>query len=405
MTTVSPRRRRRWILSIVVSLAACQSAPPEPAALPPSRAALEREAVVALRTAQRDGDLDQHRRAEGLAGEIIDRFGADERALTLRAAARAGLHRFDAAVADADAAIALAPHAADPYGVLADALIELGDYERALQTVQYLLEIKPSHAAYARAAYLRALFGDQAGGLRLMQLAVDAAPTNAPAERAWHLVHLGRDALAAGDEAVAERAFRAALATRPDSRAARAGLAALRAGRGDHDGAIAAYEALLAEAPSPDTHAALVDLLVATGRNDEAARHLAAAERLERAELATGTNEHRHLALLLADHGTRLDEAIQLAARDAAARDDIYSADTLAWTLFRAGRLDEARAAAARALRLGTRDPLLQYHAGTIAAAAGDAAEAARLLSAAIARPAVLGPRRVSAARQALADA
>ncbi len=194
-------RRRRWIVATLLSLAACQSAPPEPAAPPPPRAGLEREAVVALQTAQRDGDLDQHRRAERLAGALIDHYGADARALTLRAAARAGLHRFAEAVAGADAAIALEPHSADPYGVLADALVELGDYERALQTVQHLLEIKPSHAAYARAAYLRTLFGDQAGGLRLMQLAVDATPANAPADRAWHLVHLGRDALAAGDDA------------------------------------------------------------------------------------------------------------------------------------------------------------------------------------------------------------
>ncbi len=363
---------------------------------------LLRQAIDALHSAQRDGDVDQHARADRIATELIDRFGADATALTLRAAARAGEHRFDEALESADAAITLNPHDPAPYGVLIDALVELGDYERAVDTVQYLLELKPSHTAYARAAYLRRLYGDQAGGLRLMRLAVDASPPNA-ADRAWHLTHLGQDALAAGADAAAERAFREALALRPHDGRSLEGLAALAAARGDINRAIALYDGVIANGLAPDAHAALMDIYTVLGRDDDAGTQFAAAVRTARLlSEAPGRPEERQLALLYADRGVDLDEALRLAERAWARRDDIYTSDTLAWALYRNGRVAEAREAARRALRLGTRDPLLLYHIGVIAAAAGDRDDAARWLAAALAGPAALGPRRVREARAAL---
>jgi hypothetical protein len=44
-----------------------------------------------------------------------------------------------------------------------------------------------------------------------------------------------------------------------------------------------------------------------------------------------------------------------------------------AWTLYRAGRLDEARHASDEATLLGTPDARLLYHAGAIRLAQGDA--------------------------------
>ena len=52
-------------------------------------------------------------------------------------------------------------------------------------------------------------------------------------------------------------------------------------------------------------------------------------------------------------------------------RADVYGHDALAWALFKAGRLTEADAAAAEALRLGTPDGRFHYHAGLIADALG----------------------------------
>jgi len=69
-----------------------------------------------------------------------------------------------------------------------------------------------------------------------------------------------------------------------------------------------------------------------------------------------------------------------------AAFGDIYTDDTLAWAWYRNGRTTEAARATHRALRLGTEDAMLHYHAGMIAAAPGRARIARRHLRHALAQ-------------------
>src|SRR5262249_49472363 len=81
------------------------------------------------------------------------------------------------------------------------------------------------------------------------------------------------------------------------------------------------------------------------------------------------------MAVFEADHAVDAngtDHALLLAHQAYDARpDNIYAADALAWALYRAGRLDDAVALSDRALRLGTVDPLLHFHAAVIADALG----------------------------------
>ena len=87
-----------------------------------------------------------------------------------------------------------------------------------------------------------------------------------------------------------------------------------------------------------------------------------------------------------------------------AARRDIYGADALAWTALKAGRGVESRQAMREALRLGTRDARLFYHAGMIADAAGDRMAARDLLRRALALSPQFDPRHAPIARRALGD-
>ena len=86
------------------------------------------------------------------------------------------------------------------------------------------------------------------------------------------------------------------------------------------------------------------------------------------------------MALFLANHNIELDTALAYAESELAARQDIYAYDTLGWVIYRLGRYDEAAALSEKALALGTRDALLFYHAGMIAAARGEREEAETLL-------------------------
>ena len=85
---------------------------------------------------------------------------------------------------------------------------------------------------------------------------------------------------------------------------------------------------------------------------------------------------NRDLALFYADHDIKLDEALALAHKEFEVRHDIYTWDALAWALYKNGKYQEASDAMDHALRPGTRDALLFFHAGMIASRLGQTSQA-----------------------------
>ncbi len=73
-----------------------------------------------------------------------------------------------------------------------------------------------------------------------------------------------------------------------------------------------------------------------------------------------------------------------MAAGEYQTRHDIYGADAVAWTALKAGKIDAARSAIKDALQLGTKDPMLDYHAAMIALASNDRPAAIAHLRAAL---------------------
>ena len=107
-----------------------------------------------------------------------------------------------------------------------------------------------------------------------------------------------------------------------------------------------------------------------------------AADELEQLLTRNGArNDPRTLALYLATRGQHVEQALKLAEDEMNTRTDVFTVDTLAWTLNANGRLAEAREYSKRALTEGTQDARLFYHAGSIALAVGDFVDAARLLA------------------------
>jgi Flp pilus assembly protein TadD len=85
-------------------------------------------------------------------------------------------------------------------------------------------------------------------------------------------------------------------------------------------------------------------------------------------------------------------------------RRDIYTSDVLAWALYQNGRAAEAATAMAEALRLGTRDPRLLFHAGMIHKALGDTDRARDYLGQALALNPRFHPLQADVASRALAE-
>jgi len=84
------------------------------------------------------------------------------------------------------------------------------------------------------------------------------------------------------------------------------------------------------------------------------------------------------LSYMLAEHGLRLPEAIDLAQRAVKIEPENPAfLDTLGWALFKLGRVQEAADPIGRAARILTGNSVIQDHHGDVLAKAGKAAEAA----------------------------
>ena len=142
--------------------------------------------------------------------------------------------------------------------------------------------------------------------------------------------------------------------------------------------AVAFFERAFAQNPLAETAWLLGDARERRGDPDGAQRAYADAEREGR------RSDRRTLALMFATQNRNVDEAVTLAQRERSVRADIYTDDALAFALYRAGRVVEAKTAIERARRLGTPDARLLFHEGLIRSGLGETRAAKRLLERAL---------------------
>jgi len=280
-------------------------------------------------------------------------------------------HQFRDALRYGHRAERLLPGSSRPYGVIGDALVELGRYDEAFAAFERMISLRPSLASYSRVAYARELVGDREGAVGAMALALGSA-AGQPEPTAWAHVELAKLELGLGRPTVARRHVRAALAALPGYPSARIELARIEAATGRF--AVATSEARHAvdAIPTPQAVGLLADLLERTGHRADARRQRATVAVIDRLLEANGVRVDVEAAVFRADDRVSPSETVELARQARAARPSIYGDDALSWALARAGRCDEALPSATRALRLGTRDPLLYFHRGYAEGCAGN---------------------------------
>ena len=316
------------------------------------------------------GDATFYAKADGLIGRALRLAPGDPAALTERAALEASRHDFRGALRDALAARRAAPAVDKPFGVLVDALVELGRYRAAGAALQEMVDRRPDLAAYARVSYFRELHGDLRGAAAAMRLAVSAGSGTAENTASVQAL-LGDLELARGRVGAAALAYRQALALVPGYAAADAGLARVQAARGDLPAAIRRLSGVVARLPLPQYVVALGETELAAGRRAAARRDLALVRAEQRLLATNGVNTDVDLALFEADHGSPA-HAVTLARRAWAQAPSVRSADALGWALTRAGHPRDGLRWARRALRLHSRDAMFLYRAGMTARAAGN---------------------------------
>ena len=270
-------------------------------------------------------------------------------------------HRFRDALALGRRALRISPSTARGYGVVGDALLELGRYPAAFAAFDTMTRLKPSLSAYARVSYARELLGDQAGAVAAMKLAVGAA-SDAPEAAAWTHVQLGKLYWTHGRVDAAGGGYRRALRLFPGYVYAFDGLAQVEWARGHRSRAIALERRAVDAIPLPQFAGALGDMLAASGRQAAARRQYATVAGIERLLAATGARTDLEAAQFDVDHGVRPRATLALARRARQARPSIDGDDVLAWALARNGRCGEALVHSRRALRLGTEDATKLFH-------------------------------------------
>jgi len=346
------------------------------------------------------GDATFYAKADGVIGRALRLAPGDPAALTERAALAASRHDFRGALHDALAARRAAPAVDKPFGVLVDALVELGRYRAAGAALQEMVDRRPDLAAYARVSYFRELHGDLRGAAAAMRLAVSAGSGTAENTASVQAL-LGDLEFARGRVGPAAHAYRQALALVPRYAAADAGLARVEAARGDLPAAIRRLSGVVGRLPLPQYVVALGEAELAAGRRGAARRDLALVGAEQRLLATNGVNTDVDLALFEADHG-RPARAVRLARRAWAQAPSVRSADALGWALTRAGHPRDGLRWAHRALRLHSRDALFLYHAGMTARAAGDRHAARAWLRRALATNPRFSPLHAPRAERAL---
>ncbi len=321
-----------------------------------------------VRKARLSGDPGFYVNVASCADEALRVAPESTAGLELRGLVLMNGHRFEEARQEAGKILVADPLNPIALGTLSDALLELGKFDEAAAAAQRGADAKPDSAAYARASYFRWLSGDKDGAKRFIRSALSGRDHRDPEPAAWTLVEAAKMFWHEADYDGADAVLAEALRWVPDYPPALVARGRVALSQGQAERAIGYLEKAYRAQPLPETAWLLGDARTTLG---DVAGANAESERV----VQTGSrNDRLTLALFYATKDRAIDQAVRLIEEERASRGGIYVDDAYAWVLYRAGRIDEARRASDRAIRLGTPDARLLYHAGAIQLAAGNPA-------------------------------
>ncbi|HEX2931777.1 MAG TPA: tetratricopeptide repeat protein, partial [Candidatus Binatia bacterium] len=298
-----------------------------------------------IRKARETGDPSHFNRAEQALKKSLEIAPQNSAALRHLAYVYYSRHEFAPAALYARKAIEINSEDSDAYGVLGDALLEVGQYAEAQAAYAYMMELDQSLYSYGRLAGLKSLRGDSLGAITDLEHAINAGKAaKQPAESiAWAEWQLAAEHFAIGNLNQAEGYYQRSLETYPNYYRALAGLAQVRAVQKRYGEAVDLYRKAMAILPMPDYAAALGDVYGKIGQREQAQRQYELVEYIGRLNDINQQLYNRELAYFYADHNLKPKESLELAQRELDYRRDVYAHDVVAWNLFRNGEFDAAR--------------------------------------------------------------
>lgn len=302
----------------------------------------------------------------------------DFEALTLQSLVYLSQHHFQDGLSIAEKAKAINPYNSFVYGLCVDGNVETGNYKDAVANADQMLSIRPDMRSYARASYLREIYGDYPGAVRAMQMAVEAgSPGDEGTE--WSRVELGQLFENTGDMQNAKMHYAIALERRPGYPYALAGLARIAASEKNYGMAMNYYTQADSAVTDFKIKEGMVDLYNEMG---EPANAVA----LEKKIIEAMTNEaqsvnndqnighyvDKELAyayLKINDYDNALSHALLEYNRRP---DNIDVNECVAWVYYSKGDYEKALPYIKVALKTNSKNPVLLCRAGLIYAKAGE---------------------------------
>lgn len=278
-------------------------------------------------------------------------------------------HRFQKALAYAEKAVELKPERSFSQAVLGDALLELGEIEKAMKAYRKMHEIDPGLESFSRISRVKFLKGDTKGAIESMQNAYESGlKSSIPEENlAWTQVMIGLHHFNTGNLEKAERHYLKSLNIKNDYYLGLEHLAELNAKRGDLEKAKEQYIKVLEINPAPEFHLALSGVYYELGDSEKGKQHNRIARVTLEKKVKNGDKGYlRVLSNYYIDNNLNPEKALDLAQQDFELRKDIYTYDTLAWAYYKNNHSLKAEKLIEQVLEHGTQDAKLYYHAGMI---------------------------------------
>lgn len=308
-------------------------------------------------------------------------------------------HDFSGSLKWSRRAIETNPYSAAGYGLLGDALFELGRVRAADAAYQDMVEVRPDVASYVRASYALQYHGRFRAAIAGMRLALQAAgPTGETP--AWVRHQMGDIYAGLRDNREAARQNRIGIAVAPGYVPPTVGLAEAYMARGQLDQALTIMETVARDLPSLEYMITLGDLYRATGRDDDAdGQYRKVASKL-RDYRDNSVLPDADFVIFYADHGLRPAAALREAAEIYRNRPTAKTADALAWMLHSVGRNAQAWRYAREAIDSPAIDSGMLFHAGVIARSLGHDPRARALMQEALALDPAFSVLQVPIARR-----
>ena len=310
-------------------------------------------------------------------------------------------HRFQAALTEADDGLHIEPNDARAHEAKAETLFEVGRYAEAKAELSKDDELDQDIEGISLAARMQDIQGDPTGAVATMRKALSLAEGNAgyPAMTlAWFHSRIGMLLESMGQTDKADSEYQTASGLYPRDYKAWSGRARIAFRKADWKEAIRLGEVSNSIAPMADVEGMVGDACSLLGETKQAGIHYDKVAVLAgmpsgvsdgmhefaAAAMKVGVHGHRldrQYAMFCADHARDLDGAYASCLRDLQERQDVYGFDALAWVCLKRGQLDEAGKAEERAMKTGSHDPKLWFHAAAICEAKKDARGAKSFLS------------------------